>query len=48
VQIPLDGATAAPDLRGDRHDRPALAVQDPDLLIEGVCIAMERKPGMLL
>src|SRR5262249_14241251 len=26
VQIPLDGARATAHLRGDRHDRPALAV----------------------
>ena len=36
AQIALDGAAAAPDLRGDGGGRPALAVQGPHLVIERV------------
>ena len=33
LEIPLDRATAAADLRGDGHGAPALAVQGPDRVI---------------
>src|SRR6266478_7584711 len=36
AQIALDGAAAAPDLRGDGGGKPALAVQGPHLVIERV------------
>src|SRR5262249_46632675 len=36
LQIPLDRATATPHLRRNRHNRPALTVQSPHLIVDGL------------